>query len=85
MNAWIERCQKDAEEQLETERREELRLKILASYQGPERAAFEQCINEGFLFIEDAQLSRGIRSLAAGRRDARAKRSFALLCRRTFL
>jgi tetratricopeptide (TPR) repeat protein len=60
---WIERCQKDAEEQLESERREELRLRILASYQGPERAAFEQCINEGFLFIEDAQLSRGIRSL----------------------
>jgi len=60
---WIERCQKDAEEQLETERREELRLKILASYKGQERAAFEQCINEGFLFIEDAQLSRGIRSL----------------------
>ena len=60
---WIDRCQKDAEEQLESERREDLRLKILASYHGKESAAFEQCINEGFLFIEDNQLGRGIRSL----------------------
>ena len=60
---WIERCQKDAEEQLESERREELRHRIIATYQGPDRSAFEQHINEGFLFIEDAQLSRGIRSL----------------------
>jgi tetratricopeptide (TPR) repeat protein len=60
---WIDRCQKDAEEQQESERREELRLKILANYTGQERAAFEQCINEGFLFIDDEQLGRGIRSL----------------------
>jgi tetratricopeptide (TPR) repeat protein len=60
---WIDRCQKDAEEQLEGERREELRLKILANYHGQERIAFEQCIDEGFLFIDDAQLARGIRSL----------------------
>jgi tetratricopeptide (TPR) repeat protein len=60
---WIDRCQKDAEEHQESERREELRLKILANYNGKERAAFEQCINEGFLFIDDEQLSRGIQSL----------------------
>ena len=60
---WIDRCQKDAEQQLESERREELRLKILASYHGPESSAFEQCINEGFLFIDDEQPTRGIRSL----------------------
>jgi tetratricopeptide (TPR) repeat protein len=60
---WIDRCQKDAEEQLESERREELRLKILASYTGRERLEFEHCINEAFLFIDDAQLSRGVRSL----------------------
>lgn len=60
---WIDRCQKDAEEQLESERREELRLKILANYHGQESIAFEQCINEGFLFIDDEQLPRGIRSL----------------------
>jgi len=60
---WIDRCQKDAEEQLESERREELRLKILANYHGQESIAFEQCINEGFLFIDDEQLARGVRSL----------------------
>ncbi len=60
---WIDRCQKDAEEQMESERREELRLKILANYHGQENIAFEQCINEGFLFIDDEQLARGIRSL----------------------
>ncbi|MFN2516719.1 MAG: tetratricopeptide repeat protein [Pyrinomonadaceae bacterium] len=60
---WIDRCQRDADEQQESERREELRLKILASYNGHERPTFEQCINEGFLWIDDEQLGRGIRSL----------------------
>jgi tetratricopeptide (TPR) repeat protein len=60
---WNDRCQKDAEEQEESARREEVRTKILASYKGAERSAFEQFINEGFLFIEDQQLARGIRSL----------------------
>jgi len=60
---WLDRCQKDAEEQLETERREELRLQILAGYHGNEAVAFEQSINEGFLFIDDDQPQRGIRSL----------------------
>ncbi|HEV2828981.1 MAG TPA: tetratricopeptide repeat protein [Pyrinomonadaceae bacterium] len=60
---WIHRCQKDAEEQLESEHREELRLKILATYQGQQASAFMQFINEGFLFIDDDQPSRGIRSL----------------------
>jgi Tfp pilus assembly protein PilF len=60
---WLDRCQKDAEEQLESERREELRLKILANYHGQESIAFEQSVNEGFLFIDDDQLGRGIRSL----------------------
>src|SRR6476646_8406047 len=60
---WLDRCQKDAEEQLETEHREELRLQILATYHGKEAAVFEQYINEGFLFIDDNQPKRGIRSL----------------------
>src|SRR6185437_13761250 len=60
---WLDRCQKDAEEQLESERREELRLQILATYHGREAGAFEQSINEGFLFIDDDQAKRGIRSL----------------------
>ena len=73
---WINRCQKDAEEQQESERREELRLKILANYHGPERVTFEQCVNEGFLFIDDGQVGRGIRSL---RRAAEIARDNALL------
>ncbi|MEP6820534.1 MAG: tetratricopeptide repeat protein [bacterium] len=60
---WLEQVQKDAEEQLESERRDELRLQILASYHGKESGAFEQCINEGFLLIDDDQPGRGIRSL----------------------
>src|SRR6185436_19577492 len=31
---WLNRCQKDAEEQQESERREELRLRILSYYRG---------------------------------------------------
>lgn len=68
---WIERCQKDAEEQQESERREELRFRILANYHGPQRVAFEQCINEGFLFIDDGQLSRGVRMLRRAAEMAR--------------
>ncbi len=60
---WLDRCQKEAEEQQESERREQLRLKILTAYTGPERSAFEQFVNEGFLFIDDEELARGIRSL----------------------
>jgi tetratricopeptide (TPR) repeat protein len=63
---WLDRCQKDAEEQLESERRDELRLQILASYHGKESGAFEQCINEGFLLIDDDEPGRGIRSLQRG-------------------
>jgi tetratricopeptide (TPR) repeat protein len=68
---WIDRCQKDAEEQLESERREELRLKILANYRGQDSSVFEQCINEGFLFIDDEQPGRGIRSLQRAAEMAR--------------
>ena len=73
---WLERCQKDAEEQLESERREDLRLKILASYRGQRSSAFEQHVNEGFLFIDDDQPGRGIRSL---QRAAELARDNALL------
>ena len=74
---WLERCQKDAEEQLESERRDELRLQILAGYHGKESGAFEQCVNEGFLFIDDNQPGRGIRSLQ--RAAAMADDNVALL------
>lgn len=71
---WIDRCQKDAEEQQESERREVLRLRILAKFVGPERSAFEQLVNEGFLLIEDEQLASGMRALqrAAGMRPDNA-------------
>lgn len=60
---WNDRCQKDAEEQEESARREEVRTRILANYRGAARGEFEQFINEGFLFIEDEQIPRGVRSL----------------------
>ena len=60
---WLDRCQRDAEEQQESERRELLRLRILAKYSGSRRAAFEQQINEGFLLIDDEELNRGMRLL----------------------
>ena len=60
---WNDRCQKDAEEQEESARREELRVRILSSSRGDHRRTFEQFVNEGFLLIEDEQVARGIRSL----------------------
>lgn len=60
---WNDRCQKDAEEQEENTRREELRNKILSTYSGQKRSSFEQLINEAFLLIEDRQVSRAMRSL----------------------
>lgn len=60
---WNDRCQKDAEEQEESARREELRVKILSCCRGNQRRTFEQYVNEGFLLIEDEQIGRGIRSL----------------------
>lgn len=60
---WITRCQRDADEQLESERRETLRLRIIARFTGGDRPDFENQLNQGFLLIEDDQLSAGIRSL----------------------
>jgi Flp pilus assembly protein TadD len=60
---WINRCQKDAEEQQESERREVLRLRILAKFSGNGRASFEHQVNQGFLLIEDEQVGSGIRAL----------------------
>lgn len=60
---WNDRCQRDAEDQEASSRREELRLKVVANYKGNQIGAFEQLVNEGFLLIEDQQVSRGIKSL----------------------
>src|SRR4030095_1466225 len=59
---WNDRCQKDAAEHEEIARREEIRLRILASQSG-ERQGFEQLINEGFLLLEDNQSDRGRKAL----------------------
>lgn len=63
---WIDSCQKDAAHQEESERRDDLRLKILSAYRGDERAAFEESITQGFLLIEEDQPARGMRLLQKG-------------------
>ena len=60
---WTERCQKDAVEQEENVHRDELRLRILARGDAPDRKAFEELVNEGFLLIEDKQVTQGITKL----------------------
>ncbi len=60
---WMHHSQKDAEEQLESERREDLRLRLLATHHSDQPIVFEQYLNEGFLLLEDDQTVRGIRAL----------------------
>jgi tetratricopeptide (TPR) repeat protein len=67
---WSERCQRDAVEQEENVHRDELRLRILACAQASEKKvdatdkkAFEELVNEGFLLIEDKQITQGITKL----------------------
>src|SRR5258705_13228010 len=63
---WGEHCQEDAVEQEESGHRDEVRLRVLATYSGKDRSGFEELINEGFLLIEDKQLERGITVLQRG-------------------
>ena len=60
---WSERCQRDAVEQEENVHRDELRLRILSRADAPDKKAFEQLVNEGFLLIEDKQITQGITKL----------------------
>jgi len=60
---WNERCEQDAHEQAESAQRDQLRLNILSSSDAADRNGFEELINEGFLLIEDKQVSRGITKL----------------------
>lgn len=67
---WSERCQRDAVEQEENVHRDELRLRILSRPDGsekkaaaPEKKAFEKLVNEGFLLIQDRQVTEGITKL----------------------
>jgi len=60
---WTERCQQDTVKQEENVHRDELRLRILATARPQDKQSFEQLINEGFLLIEDEQISEGITRL----------------------
>ncbi len=66
---WSERCQRDATEQEENVHRDELRLQILARADAsgtlvtPGQKVFEELVNEGFLLIEDKQVTQGITKL----------------------
>src|SRR5688500_11760414 len=67
---WSERCERDAVEQQQNVHRDELRLRILSRTDGskkkadlPQKKAFEKLVNEGFLLIEDRQVTQGITKL----------------------
>jgi len=60
---WSERCQRDTVEQEENVHRDDLRLRILGSGRVADRQAFEDLVNEGFVLIEDKQVSQGIAKL----------------------
>jgi len=62
---WSERCQRDTIEQEENVHRDALRMRILASAQVPDKQAFEELVNEGFVLIEDRQVPQGITKLQA--------------------
>jgi tetratricopeptide (TPR) repeat protein len=60
---WNDCCQRDAAEQDESSRREELRLRILAASANGQNREFERLVNEGFLLLKDKQLDRGLQRL----------------------
>src|SRR5215510_8072350 len=67
---WSERCEHDAVEQEENVHRDELRLRILdrvddagQQVEMAEKKVFEQLVNEGFILIEDNQITQGITKL----------------------
>ncbi len=73
---WIGRCQKDAEEQLESERREVLQHRILAAYSGHQREVFQKLVDEAFLFLEEEQNAKAQQAL---QRAARTDHNNGLL------
>ena len=76
---WSERCQRDTVEQEENVHRDELRMRILASANVPDKLAFEELVNEGFLLIEDKQIPQGIGKLRA-RRRTRSRQHAPSIC-----
>jgi tetratricopeptide (TPR) repeat protein len=60
---WRERCRTDASAQDEKERREQVLEEIIATYQGPDQAIFEQQVRQAMALLEDDETVRGIRLL----------------------
>lgn len=60
---WDERCERDATEEDERQRRELQRRKIIAQYEGAERAAFEEQVNRGMGLFDDDEAARALRLL----------------------
>lgn len=60
---WIESCQKDAAHHEQSERRDELRQRIVAAFSGTGRQEFEQTITQAFELIEQEDAARGMRLL----------------------
>jgi tetratricopeptide (TPR) repeat protein len=60
---WRERCRREAAEQDESQRRDELRAEIIAGYQGAESNAFKIFVEEGMKQLSAGNVLRGVRSL----------------------
>jgi tetratricopeptide (TPR) repeat protein len=60
---WQARCEKDAFEQEEANRREELQARIVANYRGSRPEIFEKHVIEGMTLLGAGDPNRGIRSL----------------------
>jgi uncharacterized protein HemY len=60
---WHERCRRDAAEQNEIQRREDLRAEMIARYQGTELETFKRLIDEGMNLLASGDQSRGVRAL----------------------
>lgn len=60
---WKEKCRRAAEEQDETQRRDELRAEIIAGYSGTEKSAFKTFVDEGMIELSDGNLAHGVRTL----------------------
>lgn len=60
---WRERCRREAAEQDESQRRDELRAEIIGRYQGAESNAFKTFVEEGMKQLSAGNLMRGVRSL----------------------
>lgn len=60
---WSDRCEKDAVEQQENIKRDEFRLRILASPPASNAKRFSDLVTEGFVLIEDGKSVAGIETL----------------------